>query len=179
MVAYTTSSQEGVNFYQAYDAISTSTPEVPAHPHEYGKLVTANDGSIWVFGKVATSATVNQYNCVFVDYAAANVIPSLGGAASLGMKYRPAWYQGSTQLTAGMAAWFMLQGAPRMGVEASCNPAVQLYTTQTSGILDDAVATGSQYPVRGAVIVSAAGTSLTNVQGMAVFPSIGPIGAVS
>jgi hypothetical protein len=174
MPAYVSQGTIGVDFYAAYAAVSDTIPEVPAHPHKYGELVTATDGSIWVFGKVATGATINQYNCVMVDPTAAACIPSLGGAATVGMAKRPAWYQGSTSLTAGMAGWFMLSGSPRMGVDASCNPNVQLYTTNTSGILDDAVGTLSQYPVRGIAIVSAAGTSLTNVQGFANFPSFGP-----
>jgi hypothetical protein len=179
MVAFISQSIEGINFLQAYDAISTSTPEVPAHPHVYGTVVTATDGSLWVFGKVATGATVNQYNCVMIDITAAAIIPSLGGAAVVGVSKRPGWYQGATSLTAGMAGWFMLSGAPRLGIEASCNPAVQLYTTQTSGILDDAVATGSQYPVRNVYIMSASGTSLTNVQGFAQFPTFGPMTALA
>lgn len=178
MAAYVSQNTLGVDFLEAYAVVDVdATPESPAHPHKYGTLVTATDGSIWIFAKVATSATVNQYNCVFVDHLF-DARPSLGGAASAGLSKRPAWYQGATSLTAGMAGWFMLQGAPRIGIEASANPNLQLYTTQTSGILDDAIATGSQYPIRGVAIISASGTSLTNVQANAAFPSVGPLNSL-
>lgn len=168
----------GVDFYAAYDAISSTTPENPGHPHKYGTRVHGVDGSEWIFGKVAAGATVNQYNTVFVDVGADAVVPSLGGAASLAPSSRPAVYQGSTQLTAGMAGWFMLSGCPTFTTAGLCAANAPLFTTQVSGVLDDAVATGSQYPIRGmfATVTNTQTSSTTNVQGMMSFPSIGGLG---
>ena len=178
MADFVSSNKLGVNFYEAYAAISDDTPEVPGHPHNYGDIVNGVDGSIWVFGKVATGATINQYNCVFVDVTAASCKPSLGGAASLAPSFRPAYYQGSTQLTEGMAGWFMLAGAPTIMTAGLCAANAPLYTTNVSGVLDDAVATGSQYPVRGlvATVTNTQTSSTTNVQGMMSFPSVGGLG---
>lgn len=177
---------EGVDFLAAYAAVVNSSgtlldPTVPAHPHKYGTVVTATDGSVWVFARVASTVTaIAQYDCVMIDMVNANAaFPAIGGAAAGGTSRRVGWYQGSTTLGPLAAAWFMISGAPRLRVDASCNPATQLYTTNTSGVLDDAVATGSQYPVRNVFIASAAGTSLTNVQGYATFPVFGPMTSTS
>lgn len=178
MTAYVVTNQIGVSLLEAYDAISDTTPEIPAHPHVYGARVLATDGSEWIFGKVAAGATINQYNTVFIDVGCDAVIPSLGGAASLAPSYRPGSYQGETQLTAGMAAWFMISGQPIITTAGLAAANAPLYTTQVSGVLDDAVATGSQYPIRGmfATVTNTQTSSTTNVQGMMTFPSIGGLG---
>lgn len=175
---FVTTNQLGVDLYAAYDAISASTPENPGHPHKYGARVHGVDQSEWVFGKVAAGATVNQYNTVFIDVGADAVVPALGGAASLAPSARPGFYQGATQLTAGMAAWFMVSGTPIITTAGLAAANAPLFTTQVSGVLDDAVATGSQYPIRGlfATVTNTQTASTTNVQGMATFPSIGALG---
>lgn len=175
MAAYVTTNQLGVDVLAAYDAISASTPEVPGHPHVYGARVLCTDGSEWIFGKVAAGATINQNECVFIDVGCDACIPSLGGAASLAPSYRPAYYQGATQLTAGMAAWFMISGQPTIKTAGLCAANAPLYTTNVSGVLDDATATASQYPIRGlfATVTNTQTGSTTNVQGMMTFPSIG------
>lgn len=171
----------GVSFLTAYDAISASIPEVPGHPHVYGTRVQGTDGSEWIFGKVAAGATINQYNTVFIDVGADAVVPSLGGAASLAPSMRPGVYMGATQLTAGMAGWFMISGCPTITTAGLCAANAPLFTTQVSGVLDDAVATGSQYPIRGlfATVTNTQTSSTTNVQGMMTFPSIGGLGQAS
>ena len=178
MAAFVTTNQLGVDLYGAEAAISATTPEIPAHQHVYGARVLATDGSEWVYGKVAAGATVNQYNAVFIDVGCDAVVPSLGGAASLAPSSRPGIYQGATQLTAGMAAWFMISGQPILTTAGLCAANAPLYTTQVSGVLDDAVATGSQYPIRGlfATVTNTQTSSTTNVQGMMTFPTIGALG---
>lgn len=181
MVAYVTTNQLGVSLLEAYAAIDAATPEVPGHPHVYGSRVHATDGSEWIFGKVAAGATINQYNCVFIDVGCDAVVPSLGGAASLAPSSRPGFYQGATQLTEGMAAWFMISGQPIITTAGLAAANAGLFTTQVSGVLDDAIATGSQYPIRGvfATVTNTQTGSTTNVQGMATFPTIGPIGGLA
>lgn len=175
--AISTQNLGGIDFYAAYDAISASTPEIPAHPFSYGTQVDATDGSIWVFCKV--NGGIVQYDAVFIDTTYALAVPAIGGAAALGVNKKIGWYQGATALTAGMAAWFMIHGAPRIRVNASVAANTQLYTTNTSGLLDTAVVTGSQYPIRNVVAVAANGGTISNVQGSATFPSVGPMTAVS
>lgn len=174
---FVTTNQLGVDLYAAYDAISASLPENPGHPHVYGARVQGVDQSEWIFGKVAAGATINQYNAVFIDVGADAVIPTVGGAATLGRHLRPGVYQGATQLTAGMAGWFMISGAPIITTAGLAAASANLYTTNVSGVLDDAVATGSQYPIRGlvATVTNTQTSSTTNVQGMMTFPSVGLI----
>ncbi len=176
---FVTTNQLGVDLYAAYDAISASTPENPGHPHKYGARVHGVDQSEWVFGKVAAGATVNQYNAVFIDVGADAVVPTVGGAAILGRNHRPGLYQGATQLTAGMAAWFMVSGAPIITTAGLAAAGATLFTTNVSGVLDDgATSTQSQYAIRGliATVTNTQTGSTTNVQGMMTFPTVGAIG---
>jgi hypothetical protein len=181
MVAYVTTNQLGVDLYAAYDAILTSLPEAPAHPQVYGSRVTATDGSEWIFGKVAAGATINRANCVTLDRICESVLPCVRGTASQLRGRRPGWYQGTTQLTAGMAAWFMISGAPEMLIAGqAAQPFVNLYTTDTSGVLSTVVATGSQFPIRGAhITVTQSGATASIVPGIATFPTIGALADAS
>ena len=167
----------GVNLLEAYDAINvTTTPENPGHPFQYGAKVVATDGSEWIFGKVATGATVNQYNTVMIDTGCDDVVPMTGGAIATNRTKRPGWYQGETSLTAGMAGWFMISGAPTLLVGPACQPGVTLYSTNTSGVLDDATASTSQYAVRGVFAINSvpsSGSANASVGGIATFPTIG------
>jgi hypothetical protein len=75
--------------------------------------------------------------------------------------------------------WVMVSGVPTINVLGSCAKLVQLYTTDTSGKLDDAVATGSQYPVRNVTLtttISSTTASFNTAQ--AAWPSVGPLGAL-
>lgn len=177
MADFVTTNVLGVDLYAAYDAISTSTPENPGHPHAYGTRVHGVDGSEWIFGKVAAGATIARYNAVFIDTGADAVIPTVGGAATLGRQLRPGVYQGATTLTAGMAGWFMISGCPTITTAGLAAANANLYTTNTSGVLDDAVATGSQYPIRGlvATVTNTQTSSTTNVPAMMTFPTVGLI----
>lgn len=178
MPPYVVTNQLGVDLLAAYDAISTSTPEVPAHPQVYGSRVHSTDGGEWVFGKLAAGATVNYGECVTIGRTYDDVIPSVRGSGSAIRGRRPGWYQGTTQLTAGMAAWFLISGAPQMKVAGQAAlPFVNLYTTDTSGVLSTVTATGSQFAIRGAVItVTQSGSTASVVPGMVTFPTIGALG---
>jgi hypothetical protein len=177
MVAFVVTNQLGVDLLAAYDAISASTPENPGHPHVYGSRLHATDGSEWIFAKVGASATINRANCVTIGRTCDDAIPSVRGTASQIRGRRPAWYQGTQQLTAGMAAWFMLSGAPEMLVVGQAAlPFVNLYTTDTSGVLSTVSATGSQFVIRGAhITVTQSGATASIVPGIVTFPTIGAL----
>lgn len=181
MTTYITQSIEGVNLstiYNAYDQTaatsSTNDPSNPGPPFTIGTEVVCTDGSVWQFVKVATSATLAQYNTVGVDYTAFTATPALGGATYEATKKRVGFYQNSTSATAAQYCWVMVSGTPTILVAASCAKAVQLYTTDTSGVLDDAIATGSQYPVRNVYIVTTIGSTASNQAAMASWPSFAP-----
>jgi hypothetical protein len=69
------------------------------------------------------------------------------------------FYQNSTSLTTGQAAWFMIQGVPTMLV-ASAGITVPLYTNDTAGTLTGATNTTSHYQISGITcVVTASGST--------------------
>jgi hypothetical protein len=173
---YVVTNQLGVDLLAAYDAISATTPEVPGHPHVYGSRLHATDGSEWMFGKVAAGATVNYAEAVTIGRTNDDVTPIVRGTGVLIVGRRFGVYQGATSLTAGMAAWFMLSGAPKLKVGGSCLPNVPLYTTDTSGVLDDLTASTSQFLVRGIVASETnSGATASTVNAIATWPTIAPL----
>jgi hypothetical protein len=170
---------EGVNLagiYTAYDqtaAISaTNDPSMGGPPFKVGTEVVATDGSIWVFAKAG--GPVNQYDVVMMDVAYSSVKQVVGGAAAECTKLRVGFYQNATALVSGNFAWFMVSGIPTINVLGACAKAVQLYTTDTSGKLDDAIATGSQYPVRNVFLTTTIGSTASFNTAQAAYPSFGP-----
>src|SRR5882672_1055074 len=163
MVAYVSQNIAGVDLTAIYPAINLVTaPETPAFPFKLGELVTATDGSEWVFAtttqtltngmvvmigsSVAGSATGNYWNAV-----------GIGGTGGLGVDTAaqagtPAFYQNATSLTTGQAAWFMIRGAPTILV-ASSSVISALYTTDITGTLTGVSNTASHYQVSGLTCV--------------------------
>ncbi len=181
MTTYITQSIEGVNLssiYTAYDQTaatsSSNDPSNPGPPFTLGTEVVCTDGSIWMFVKVATSATLVLYNVVGVDITLFTATPTVGGATYEATKKRVGFYQNTVSATAGQYCWVMLSGAPTILIAASAAKAVQLYTTNTSGVLDDAIATGSQYPVRNVYLLTTSGSTASNGVANAPWPAFGP-----
>jgi len=179
---FVTQSIEGVNLttlYTAYDQTaaisSTNTPDNPGPQFAVGTEVVATDGSIWLFVKF--TAGVNQYDVVMIDPATNGAAQILGGAAE-NTKKRVGFYQNSTAAVANNYGWVMVSGVPTINVLASCAKAVQLYTTDTSGKLDDAIATGSQYPVRNVFLTTTIGATASSNTAQAAYPTIGPMSAL-
>ncbi len=183
-MSFVTQSIEGVNLsaiYTAYDQTaaisSTNSPDNPGPPFAVGTQVTCTDGSIWMFAKA--SAGINQYDVVMIDPTFLIAKQILGSAAAETPKFRVGFYQNATALVANNYAWFMLSGVPTINVLGSAVKNVQLYTTDTSGKLDDATVTGSQFPVRSVYLtttISSTTASFNTAQ--ASFPTIGPTGAL-
>jgi hypothetical protein len=183
-MAYSTLNLEGVNLstlYTAYDQTaaisSTNTPDNPGPQFAVGTETVATDGSIWLFVKF--TGGVNQYDVVMINPATGGAAQILGGGASECNKMRVGFYQNSTAAVANNYGWVMVSGVPTINVLGSCAKLVQLYTTDTSGKLDDAIATGSQYPVRNVTLtttISSTTASFNTAQ--AAWPSVGPLGAL-
>lgn len=178
---FVTQSIEGVNFgqiYTKYDQTAaittTNTPDNPGFPFALGTEVVATDGSIWMFTQVDTSATLAYGNVCSINPLTFKSIPMLGGGAAETTKFRVGFYQNSTSATAAQGCWVMLSGVPTITVAASCAKAVQLYTTDTSGVLDDAIATGSQYPVRNVYLLTTNGATASTGAAQAAYPAVGP-----
>ncbi len=181
MTTYVSQSIEGVNLsliWTKYDQTavtsSSNTPSDPGNALAVGTEVVCTDGSIWMAVQVDTAATLAQYNCVGIDVTTFKATPTVGGATYEATKKRVGFYQNSTSATAGQYCWVMLSGAPTVLIAASAAKAVQLYTTDTSGVLDDGIATGSQYPVRNVYLLTTSGSTASNGVANAPWPAFGP-----
>lgn len=184
MVAYVSQSIEGVNLlalYTAYDQTaaisSTNSPDNPGPPFAVGTEVVATDGSIWQFVKF--TAGVNQYDVVMISPSTGGAKQIIGGGAGEAVLSKVGFYQNSTAAVANNYGWVMISGVPTINVLGSCAKLVQLYTTDTSGKLDDAIATGSQYPVRNVTLTTTiSSTTASSNTAQAPWPAIGPMTAL-
>jgi len=182
-MSFVTQSIEGValnatyNTYVQTTAISsTNDPATPGLPFAVGTEVVATDGSIWVFTVVDTSATLAFGNVCVIDPLTAKAKPVVGGATIEAAKCRVGFYQNTTAATAGQGCWLMVSGVPTISCVGAPAKNVQLYTTDTSGTLDDAILTGSQYPVRGVnLLTTVSGATATTQVAIATWPSFGPM----
>ena len=114
---------------QALDAVST-TALVPV-----GTTVKTNDGGEAVY--VQATSGVAQFNGVVVnvDYTVGGL--STGAVADgTGTAKQIAWAQ--TSCASGSYCWVQTSGRPKGKLAANCADRVTLFTTATSGTLDDA-----------------------------------------
>lgn len=180
MAIYGTTPITGVNLQDIWSAGSGYTAYNDYPPFAIGQQAMGTLDSLWVYTVVDTGATLAYGNVVMLDPLTGKAKPIIGGAASEATKFTVAFYQNTTSATAGQGCWVMLSGVPTITVSGAPVKMVTLYTTDTSGVLDDAVATGSQYPVRGVVMLTTvSGATATTGAARVQSPSIGPIGALT
>lgn len=118
-----------------------------------GTRITASSGQVYLY--VKAGAAINQYDCVAVTngFTAVGITKAL---ADLGQQVGFA----QVAFTSGDYGWVAINGeALIVTVLGSCDKGVGLYTSATTGILDDG--TASQTRVWGAVLVASAGTTGT------------------
>jgi hypothetical protein len=167
MVAYASQGTEGVDvtgiytiYNQAVAQSLTNDPANPALPHKLGTQITATDGSRWIFCDTTTTIT----NGMTVAINSTFRVTAVGGAGAAsavpeGLAMQIGFYQNTTSLTTGQAAWFMIQGVATLLV-ASAGISVPLYTLDTAGALTGATNTVSHYQVSGVTcVVTASGTT--------------------
>jgi hypothetical protein len=182
MPTVVTTNRLGVDLFAADAAVSATVPEYPALPHEPGARVTANDSSEWIYAQVEAGATINQNEAVTISRTG-GVIPTVRGTANAIRARRLAVYQGATQLTAGMGAWFMISGAPQVKISGGpILPGATLWTSDVSGVLTSfalgTTVTASQFPLPGIhPTVTASGTTASAVAAIMTFPTIGNLNA--
>lgn len=173
MIARVMTNIAGVDLYAVYDAVSTTTPELPGLPHSPGEQVVATDGSIWVFG--TAGGTIVQYDTVAIDSAHTDVEAILGGA-SAGHGHRQGGFCQNAGMTSGQSGWFMLHGKPVLRILDAAAVDTRLFTTNQAGVLSSVTATGSQFPVTGVFLISAvvsATASIQSANAVAQFTQIG------
>lgn len=167
MVAYAAQGIEGVdvtgiyNIYNQASAVSsTNDPVNPGLPFKLGTQVMTTDGARWIFAD--TTTTIAQgYTVAINSTFRATAVGGAGAATAVpeGLAMQIGFYQNSTSLTTGQAAWFMIQGVPTLLV-ASAGISVPLYTLDTAGALTGATNTVSHYQVSGVTcIVTASGST--------------------
>lgn len=160
-MAYATSGMLGVDFDVTTAGTGASFDQ--GGLFAVGTQVTATDGSIWVY--VHASAAIAQYDCVAIDenFEATQMTKAL---ADVG--HQPGFAQ--VAFDDNDFGWVCRSGANiTVNVLASCAADVQLYTSGTPGKLDDTSA--SQNLIRGVVLVTAATTTASSRECIAVFPS--------
>jgi len=172
MVAYAAQSIEGVdvtgiyNIYnQASAQSSTNSPDYPALPFKLGTRVTCTDGSAWMFCDTTTTIA-NGYTVAIGPTFRVTAVGGAGAATAVpeGLAMMIGFYQNSTSLTTGQAAWFMISGVPTILV-ASAGISVPLYTLDTAGALTGATNTTSHYQVSGVTcVVTASGSTASQTQ---------------
>src|SRR5260221_12013565 len=145
MVAYAAQSIEGVdvtgiyNIYSQTTAVSsTNSPDYPALPFKLGTQVTCTDGSRWIFADTTTTIA-NGYTVAINSTFRVTAVGGAGAATAVpeGLAMQIGFYQNSTSLLTGQAAWFMIQGVPTILV-ASAGISVPLYTLDTAAALTGA-----------------------------------------
>ena len=167
MVAYAAQSIEGVdvtsiyNIYnQAVAASSTNSPDYPALPFKLGTRVVTTDGANWIFADTTTTIT----NGMTVAINSTFRVTAIGGAGAATAAPEATgtiigFYQNSTSLTTGQAAWFMVTGVPTLLV-ASAGITVPLYSSDTAGALTGTTNTTSHFQISGITcVVTASGTT--------------------
>jgi hypothetical protein len=175
MVAYAAQSIEGVDvtgiytgYNQANAVTATNSPEYPAFPFKLGTQVVATDGSRWIFADTTTTIT----NGMVVAINSTFRVTAIGGAGAStavpeALAMQIGFYQNSTSLTTGQAAWFMIQGVPTLLV-ASATISAPLYSSDTAGTLIGTVNTVSHYQISGITcVVTASGSTASLTQSVA------------
>src|SRR6185369_3186093 len=118
MVAFVTQGTEGVDvtgiysiYNQAVAQSATNSPDYPALPFKLGTQVVCTDGSRWIFAD--TTTTIANGSTVAINSTfRATAVGGAGAATAVpeALAMQIGFYQNTTSLTTGQAAWFMIQG---------------------------------------------------------------------
>lgn len=134
-------------------------------PFALGTTVRLNDGGQAVFVKSSASAC-STFAAVVISETNVATMLTTGIARSSGNKVAFA----QTSIATSGCGWVQVGGKPVMNLAANCAPFVNLYTTATPGVLDDATVSGSGGMVMGAF----AGTSISNATAVTGVANLGP-----
>jgi hypothetical protein len=121
MVAFVTSGQSGVNL--AADGTAVAGFAV-------GTTVNLSDGGQAVYVKALSE--ISQYAAVLIDASAAQMATTTLAVATKRIGFA------QCSIASAYYGWVQTGGVPIVNLAANCAPSVPLYTTATSGVLDDA-----------------------------------------
>lgn len=100
-----------------------------------GTVVSLSDGGEAVYVQALSELSQYAYCLVYADGTAQMATTTLAATCKRG-----GWVQQS--IPSGYYGWAQISGAPKGNLAANCDDNVPLYTTATSGVLDDATVSG-------------------------------------
>ena len=100
-----------------------------------GTVVSLNDGGEAVYVQALSELSQYAYSLIYADGTAQMATTTLAATAKRG-----GWGQAS--IPSGYFGWLQVSGKPKANLAANCDDNVPLFTTATSGVLDDAIVTG-------------------------------------
>ena len=109
-----------------------------------GTVASLSDGGDAIYVQALSEISQFAFALVYADATAQMCTTTLSANSKRG-----GWAQQS--IPSGFYGWVQLSGRPKGNLAANCDDNVPLYTTATSGVLDDAV-------VSGGLILGATGT---------------------
>jgi len=148
----------GVNLTATYSSAG-------AAPFALGMTVRLNDGGTAMLVESSASAC-STFAAVVINESYVATMLTTGVARSGGNQVGVA----QTSIATGYCGWVQLGGRPKVNLAANCAPFVNLYTTATAGVRDDATVSGSGGMVMGVF----AGTSISNATAVTCIVNQGP-----
>lgn len=106
-----------------------------AAKHVVGTVVSLSDGGEAIYVEALSEISQFAYALVYADASAQMSTTTLAATAKRG-----GWAQ--TSIPSGYFGWLQISGKPKGNLAANCDDNVALYTTATSGVLDDATVSG-------------------------------------
>jgi hypothetical protein len=160
-MAFNTDGMIGVNFTKL---TAGTTTDGAGAPMLLGTRVSGTDGSEWVL--VQAGAAITQYSWVAIDE---NYQAVMGTKALADVGHQVGFAQ--VAFADNDFGWVAVHAPGNISVRllASAAADVQLYTSGTSGALDDTSA--SQTLIRGVVAVVAASATASTREAIAIYPS--------
>ena len=131
MAAYTTTGLAGVNLLQV-----DQSPYVL----KVGTVVSLSDGGEAIYVKALSEISTYAYALAYGDGTAQMATTTLATTAGTSGTKRGGWAQVS--IPSGYYGWLQISGSPLGNLAANCDDQSPLYTTATSGVLDDATVSG-------------------------------------
>jgi hypothetical protein len=153
VVAFCVSPTSGVNLVGDPTSIAGFTP---------GTVVNLSDGGQAIY--VRATSEISTYAAVVIDASAgARMVTTTLAVANKRIGFA------QISIASAFYGWVQLGGAPKVNLAANCAPNVPLYTTATSGVLDDATVSAAM--VAGCVAANTI-SNATAVTIIAAYPHI-------
>jgi hypothetical protein len=160
MPTFNTDGLAGVNILEV-----SSTPG-----HTLGVVTSLSDGGEAIYVQALSEISAYAYAVAYGDGTAQMATTTLAGTCKRG-----GWAQVS--IPSAYYGWLQLSGKPKGNLAANCDDNVPLYTTATSGVLDDTTVSGVGGMVFAAIstvtISNATAVTLLVGRGQGVITGIG------